>query len=84
MGGMPGCRVTACNATVACADPSSPTSTSTRPWAGTPPRRTGTVCGGRRAEMGIRHLPVVDGHQLVGMLSMRDLLAEQATPAAPD
>jgi CBS domain-containing protein len=26
------------------------------------------------AELGVRHLPVVDGHRLVGMLSIRDLI----------
>jgi len=35
----------------------------------------------RMGELGVRHLPVVEGHHLVGMLSMRDLLVEQATPA---
>jgi CBS domain-containing protein len=28
-------------------------------------------------EMGVRHLPVVDGDRLVGMVSARDLLAEE-------
>lgn len=36
-----------------------------------------TVAASRMAELGVRHLPVVDGHQLVGMLSMRDLLTRQ-------
>jgi CBS domain-containing protein len=42
------------------------------------------VAARRMAELGVRHLPVVDGYHLVGMLSMRDLLAEQeqAAPAA--
>jgi CBS domain-containing protein len=33
----------------------------------------------RMSELGVRHLPVVDGGHLVGVLSMRDLLI----PAAP-
>jgi len=33
------------------------------------------------AELGVRHLPVVDEGRLVGVLSMRDLLAPAATPA---
>jgi CBS domain-containing protein len=42
------------------------------------------VAARRMAELGVRHLPVVDGHHLAGMLSIRDLLAEQeqAAPAA--
>jgi CBS domain-containing protein len=48
-----------------------------------------TVATRRMAELGVRHLPVVDGHHLVGMLSIRDLLtgpgdhtdAAQLTPA---
>jgi CBS domain-containing protein len=42
-----------------------------------------TVAARRMAELGIRHLPVVDGHQLVGMLSMRDVMAGEATTPAP-
>ncbi|HZD74443.1 MAG TPA: CBS domain-containing protein [Actinomycetota bacterium] len=36
------------------------------------------VAAQRMAELGVRHLPVVDGHRLVGMLSIRDLLTGQA------
>jgi CBS domain-containing protein len=36
----------------------------------------------RMAELGVRHLPVVDGGHLVGVLSMRDLLIP-AAPAVP-
>ncbi|HZC99634.1 MAG TPA: CBS domain-containing protein [Actinomycetes bacterium] len=39
------------------------------------------VAARRMAELGVRHLPVVDGGWLLGMLSMRDLLAPAATPA---
>jgi len=42
-----------------------------------------TVAARRMAELGVRHLPVVDGHQLVGMLSMRDVMAGEATTPAP-
>jgi CBS domain-containing protein len=43
------------------------------------------VAAQRMAEFGVRHLPVVDGNRLVGVLSMRDLLATHATsPSAPD
>jgi CBS domain-containing protein len=41
------------------------------------------VAAHRMAELGVRHLPVVDGHHLVGMLSIRDFLVEQATSAVP-
>jgi CBS domain-containing protein len=37
----------------------------------------------RMAELGVRHLPVVDGGHLVGVLSMRDLLIP-AAPAVPE
>ncbi|HZD74327.1 MAG TPA: CBS domain-containing protein [Actinomycetota bacterium] len=37
-----------------------------------------TVAAHRMAELGVRHLPVVDGQYLVGMLSIRDLLVGQA------
>jgi CBS domain-containing protein len=36
-----------------------------------------TVAARRMAELGVRHLPVVDGQRLVGMLSIRDLLTGQ-------
>jgi CBS domain-containing protein len=40
------------------------------------------VAARRMAELGVRHLPVVDGNRLVGVLSMRDLLvAPPATSA---
>ena len=38
------------------------------------------VAARRMAELGVRHLPVVDGGRLVGVLSMRDLLAPPGTP----
>jgi CBS domain-containing protein len=39
------------------------------------------VAARRMAELGVRHLPVVDRGQLVGVLSMRDLLAVTPTLA---
>lgn len=41
------------------------------------------VAARRMAELGVRHLPVVDGHRLVGVLSMRDLLSGQASTPLP-
>jgi CBS domain-containing protein len=41
------------------------------------------VAARRMAELGVRHLPVVDGHQLVGVLSVRDLLSDQASMPLP-
>lgn len=37
-----------------------------------------SVVGQRMLEAGIRHLPVLDGDRLVGMVSMRDLLAVES------
>jgi CBS domain-containing protein len=37
------------------------------------------VAARRMAELGVRHLPVVDGGRLVGVLSMRDLLMSEPT-----
>lgn len=37
------------------------------------------VAAGRMLEGGIRHLPVVEGARLVGIVSMRDLLAAYST-----
>jgi CBS domain-containing protein len=34
------------------------------------------------AELGVRHLPVVSDHRLVGMLSLRDLVDLDAAPAS--
>ncbi|HZD67686.1 MAG TPA: CBS domain-containing protein [Actinomycetes bacterium] len=39
------------------------------------------VAAQRMAELGVRHLPVVDGGRLVGVLSMRDLLTPARAPA---
>ena len=36
----------------------------------------------RMAELGVRHLPVVDGGRLVGVLSMRDLLLPEPAASA--
>jgi CBS domain-containing protein len=40
------------------------------------------VAARRMAEIGVRHLPVVDGNRLVGVLSMRDLLLAPSTASA--
>ncbi|HSO93592.1 MAG TPA: CBS domain-containing protein [Candidatus Dormibacteraeota bacterium] len=37
----------------------------------------------RMLEHGIRHLPVVDGHRLLGIISARDLLMLEIWPPAP-
>jgi len=42
------------------------------------PHEDSTVVAGRMAELGIRHLPVVDQGRLVGMISARDLLIVEA------
>ena len=44
-----------------------------------PPDTPIEVATGRMLEGGIRHLPVVDGDKLVGMVSIRDLLTAYAT-----
>jgi CBS domain-containing protein len=37
------------------------------------------VAAERMADLGVRHLPVVDGGRLLGVLSMRDLLVSRPT-----
>jgi len=44
------------------------------------PYEDSTIVAGRMAELGIRHLPVVDQGRLIGMVSARDLLIVEATP----
>jgi CBS domain-containing protein len=44
-----------------------------------PPDTPIEVATGRMLQGGIRHLPVVDGERLVGMVSIRDLLTAYAT-----
>ena len=47
------------------------------------PQEDSTVVAGRMAELGVRHLPVIDQGRLVGMISARDLLIVEATPPMP-
>jgi CBS domain-containing protein len=47
------------------------------------PEEDSTVVAGRMAELGVRHLPVIDRGRLVGMVSARDLLIVEATPPVP-
>jgi len=47
------------------------------------PHEDSSVVAARMAELGVRHLPVVDGGRLVGIISARDLLIVEATPPIP-
>jgi CBS domain-containing protein len=47
------------------------------------PQEDSTVVAGRMAELGVRHLPVIDHGRLIGMISARDLLIVEATPPIP-
>ena len=44
------------------------------------PHEETPVVAARMAELGVRHLPVIDRGRLVGMISARDLLIFAATP----
>lgn len=41
------------------------------------------VAARRMAQLGVRHLPVVDGNRLLGVLSARNLLAPEARSSVP-
>jgi CBS domain-containing protein len=44
------------------------------------PDEESTEVAGRMIELGVRHLPVVEGDRLVGIISARDLLLLEAWP----